>query len=48
MYQFDKLMDEILKSEEKEEGLATLITYKNDYIGTVKLVEELTEETETE
>ena len=48
MYQFDKLMDELVKSEEKEDGLATLIVYKNDYIGTVKLVEKLTEKTETE
>ena len=48
MFQFNKLMNELVKSEEKEEGLATLITYKNDYIGTVKLVEELTVKTETE
>ena len=48
MYQFNKLMDELVKSEEKEDGLATLISYKNDYIGTVKRVEELTVKTETE
>ena len=48
MYQFDKLMDELVKSEEKEDGIATLISYKNDYIGTVKRVEELTVKTETE
>ena len=48
IYQFDKLMKELVKSEEKEDGLATLIDYKNDYIGTVKRVEELTEKTETE
>ena len=41
MYQFNKLMDEVVKSEEKEDGIATLIDYKNDYIGTVKRVEEL-------
>ncbi len=46
MYQFNKLMDELVKSEEKEDGVATLIDYKNDYIGTVKRVEELTEKTE--
>ena len=46
MYQFNKLMDELVKSEEKEDGIATLIDYKNDYIGTVKRVEELTEKTE--
>ncbi len=48
IYQFDKLMDELVKSEEKEDGIATLVVYKNDYIGTVKRVEELTEKTETE
>ena len=48
IYQFDKLMNELVKSEEKEDGIATLIDYKNDYIGTVKRVEELTEKTETE
>ncbi len=48
VYQLDKLMNELVKSEEKEDGIATLIEYKNDYIGTVKRVEELTEKTETE
>ena len=49
IFQFDKIMDEILKSEETEDGIATLISYKNDYIGTVKRVEKLsTEDAETE
>ncbi len=48
MYQFDKLMDALIESEETEEGIATLVSYDNDYIGTVKRVEELTVETETE
>ena len=48
IYQFDKLMDALLESEETEDGIATLISYKNDYIGTVKRVEELTKETVTE
>ena len=48
IFQLDKLLDEILKSEETEDGIATLISYKNDYIGTVKRVEELTKDAETE
>lgn len=48
MYQFNKLMDALLESEETEEGIATLVSYDNDYIGTVKRVKELTVETETE
>ena len=48
IFQFDKLLDAILETEETEDGIATLISYKNDYIGTVKRVEELSKETETE
>jgi hypothetical protein len=48
IFQFDKLMDELVKSEVTEDGIATLISFKNDYIGTVKRVEELSKETETE
>ena len=48
IFQFDKLMDELIKSEEVEDGIATLISYKNDYIGTVKRVEELTKDAVTE
>lgn len=48
MYQFNKLMDALLETKETEEGLATLVSYDNDYIGTVKRVEELTVKTETE
>ena len=48
MYQFNKLMDALLETEETENGLATLVSYDNDYIGTVKRVEELTVKTETE
>ena len=45
-FQFDKLLDFILESEEKEEGKATLVEYTNSLIGDIQFVEELPEEDE--
>ncbi|MBQ8688892.1 MAG: hypothetical protein IJ515_00840 [Clostridia bacterium] len=47
-YQFDKLLDFILESEEKEDGKATLVEYTNALIGDIQFVEELPEEEEDE
>ena len=47
-YQFDKLLDFVLESEEKEDGKATLVEYTNALIGDIQFVEELPEEEEDE